>query len=236
MGDFEQYGASHLVMLAVFAVGVPSVILLGRRVRDDADRARRTSRAYAAAIVCFTVPMQSIDFMPGRFDIGTTLPLQLCDLAWVAAAYALWTHHPTAVALTYYWALVLSTQALITPSLNRDFPDLKFIAFWGMHLLVVWSAIFLTWGLRLRPTWHGYRATVAATSCWLVVVLGFNAMADTNYGYVNHKPSSASMLDYLGPWPAYVFVEVVLVASVWALMTWPWVRADRRVGLVARSD
>jgi hypothetical integral membrane protein (TIGR02206 family) len=234
-GEFEPYGASHLVALAVFAVGVPLVVALGRHVRTDHDQARRTSRSFAGAIVCFTVPLQIVDFMPGRFDIATTLPIQLCDLAWVAAAVALWTHRRTAVALTYYWALVLSTQGLITPSLNRDFPDPKFIAFWGMHLLIVWSAIFLTWGLDLRPSWRGYRTTVTITICWLAAVFGVNAVLGTNYGYVNHKPHVASMLDLLGPWPTYVVAEVLLVAAVWALMTWPWVRADRRVNPLTAS-
>jgi uncharacterized membrane protein YwaF len=37
-------------------------------------------------------------------------------------------------------------------------------------------------------------------------------------------------LDVLGPWPVYLFVEITLVAIVWALMTWPWERIRRRAG------
>lgn len=49
-----------------------------------------------------------------------------------------------------------------------------------------------------------------------------NAALGTNYGYLNRTPSAASALDLLGPWPAYVVVEVVVVAAVWALMVWPF--------------
>ena len=57
--------------------------------------------------------------------------------------------------------------------------------------------------------------------------MGFNAVADTNYGYLNSKPSGGSLLDLFGPWPGYVVVEIVVVAAVWALMTWPWTRTHR---------
>ena len=60
-----------------------------------------------------------------------------------AAAYALWALRHWAFALTYYWGLVLSTQALISPVLTSpDFPDYRFLGFWWIHLLVVWAAIY----------------------------------------------------------------------------------------------
>ena len=50
----------------------------------------------------------------------------------------------------------------------------------------------------------------------------FNAMTGTNYGYLNRKPDTASLLDLLPGWPAYVVLEIAVVAVVWALMTWPF--------------
>jgi hypothetical integral membrane protein (TIGR02206 family) len=226
---FEQFGTSHLVALAVFILGIWPVVALGRHHRGRPS-AIRVSRAYAVLIPCFTIPLQVIDFLPGNYSLQTTLPLQLCDFAWIAAVAALWTHRPMPVALTYYWGLALTTQALITPALDNDFPDPKFIAYWCMHLLIVWAAIFLTWGLGLHPTWQDFRRTVAITTAWAVTVFCVNLAIGTNYGFLNRKPGR-SILDLLGPWPVYVCVEIALVIGVWALMTWPWER-DRRTGPV----
>src|SRR5680860_1418663 len=226
-GEFETFGTSHLVMLIVFALGIWPVVRIGRGHRGT-DAAVRFSRAFAVAIPLFTLPLQIIDFTPGEFDFATTLPIQLCDLAWLAATYALWTHRRYAVALTYYWGLILTSQGLLTPALVNDFPSPKFVAFWGVHLLIMWAAIYLTWGLGLRLTWRGFRSTVLTTLVWAVSVFTFNAITGTNYGFLNRKPSTPSLLDLMGPWPVYVVVEIGVVLLVWALITWPWVSASRR--------
>lgn len=218
------YGPAHLVMLAIFVAGVWPVVLLGRRQRG-APRVTLVSRCFAVAIPTVTVPFQVIDLVTD-FDIDVTLPLQLCDVAWVAAAVALWTHQRYAVALTYFWGLVLTSQGIVTPSLGEDFPEVRFFAFWALHLLVVWSAIFLVWGVGLTPRWRDYGIALRVTLGWAVAVFAFNEAADTNYGYLQHKPGSSSLLDLLGPWPWYVVAEIAIVAMVWALMTWPWVARD----------
>ena len=101
----------------------------------------------------------------------------------------------------------------------------------------MWAACYLTWGLGLRPTWRSYWFTVAATAAWAVVAYVFNVVADTNYGYLNDKPSSASLLDALGPWPLYVFAEIGIVFFGWMLiMTLPWVLAARRTTVEQRSS
>jgi hypothetical integral membrane protein (TIGR02206 family) len=224
-GGFESFSAQHFVILGLFVVGVPTVVALGRRGRATATE-ERIRRVAAIAVLLAAVPIQLYQLLPADWDLGTSLPLALCDLGWMAAAYALWTRSPWAAALTYYWGLTLTTQGLLTPSLGQTFPDPRFFGFWSLHLLVVWSAVYLTWGIGIRPTWAGYRLAVVATACWAVAVYLFNVVADTNYGYLNHKPSSTSILDLLGPWPWYVLAEIVIVIAVWAAMTWPWVSAD----------
>ncbi|WP_134739156.1 TIGR02206 family membrane protein [Nocardioides sp. 503] len=217
----DAYSTSHVVMLVVFVAGLPLAVLLGRWERRTGGRL--VSRGAALAIPLVHVPTQVYDIAT-RFELGVSLPFHLSDLAWVAAAVALWTHHRYAVALTYFWGLVLTTQAIVTPSLGEDFPDVRYLAYWFIHLLVVWAAVFLVWGLRLPPGWRDYRFTVAATFAWAVCAFAFNEVAGTNYGYLQRKPGGGSVLDLLGPWPVYVLAEIGIVIVVWALMTWPWTR------------
>lgn len=222
-GSFQTYGPSHLAVLAIFAVGAVLVVLAGRRLSGtEAEEPFR--RGFAIAILVVAGSLQILQLMPGEWDWQTSLPLQLCDLGWMLGVYALWTRDRLTATITYLWGVTLTTQGIFTPDLESEFPELRFLMFWGMHLLVVWGALLAVPGLQILPTWATYRRTVEITLVWAVVVFGFNVVADTNYGYLNRLPKSSSLLDYLGPWPLYVALEIVIIAVVWALLTWPWVR------------
>jgi hypothetical integral membrane protein (TIGR02206 family) len=208
-------------MIALFVVGAAVLVRLGRRQTESQARrlgrvlAVLTAAIYGATLVHFSIPP----------TIGGSVPLRLTDLATVAAACALWSRAQWAYALTYYWGLVLSTQALISPVLTGpDVPHYQFLAFWAIHLLVVWAAIYLTWGRGMRPRWRSYRFTVLVTVVWAAVTFTFNRVAGTNYGFLNRKPATATLLDVLGPWPVYLLTATTLILVVWALMTWPWER------------
>jgi len=231
---FETYGASHQGALLLLLVGVVALVLFGRRHRGSA-LAERWGRGMAVAVLAVTVPLQVLYFTPDYWDLEKTLPLQLCDLASGVAVYALWTRRRWAAALTYFWGLTLTSQAVLTPDLAADFPDPIFVLFWAMHLLVVWAAVYLVWALGLGPDWRRYRVAVAVTAAWAVTVYVFNVVVGTNYGYLNAKPSAASALDLLGPWPWYVLNEIVVVAAFWALITWPWARRSRRDATIVRQ-
>nr|WP_090339197.1 TIGR02206 family membrane protein [Mycolicibacterium malmesburyense]CRL67364.1 putative integral membrane protein [Mycolicibacterium malmesburyense] len=232
--QFEAYGPSHLVVLAIFAVGVALLIWVGRRQTEA--QARMFSRVFAVMILAAFVV--ALVYKIIRPDIQTSVPIQLCDIAELTAAYALWSQRHWAFALTYYWCLLLSTQALITPDVGTpregapDFPHHLFLTFFVLHVFAVWAAVYLTWGRGMRPRWRSYRFAVVVSLIWAAATFTFNAIVGTNYGYLNRKPPTASLLDVFGPWPLYLVVEVAIIVAVWALMTWPWER-KRRTAAVA---
>lgn len=222
--QFTVYGPSHWATIAVFVVGAVVLVWFGGR--QTQPQSRLLGRVLGAVTAAIYVAMFAYTLVPP--SIERSVPLRLTDLATIVGAYALWSQRHWAYVLTYYWGLVLSTQALISPVLKSpDFPHYEFLAFWSIHLLVVWAAIYLTWGRGMRPHWRDYRLVVVVTAVWAGVTMAFNGIAGTNYGFLNAKPATASLLDLMGPWPVYVVVASALVAGVWALMTWPW---ERRSG------
>lgn len=226
MGQFTAYGPSHLIVVGVFVVGAVALVAFGR---SQGDSEVWLSRAGAIVLAGFFVVGAVYPWFSDRPDrLDFALPIHLSDLATIASAVALWTRSGWAFALTYYWGLVLSTQALLSPALDSaDFPSYDFLAFWVTHVLVIWAAIYLTWGLGMRPDWRRYGFTAAVTTVWAAVAMAVNTIADTNYGFLNAKPESGSVMDFLGPWPLYLLPLAGLVLGVWALMTWPWVRRVR---------
>jgi hypothetical integral membrane protein (TIGR02206 family) len=232
-GTFHPYGASHAAAAGVGVVGAVGVVVLGRRVSGRPVE-RWVSRGFAVVLAAFTIPLQVRQWLPADFDIRTSIPIQICDLAWMVAVVALWTKDRRASALLYYWAFTLSIQAVITPTLGKDFPDPDFVMYWGMHLMTIWAALYLTFGLGVRTDWRCFRFSVLCTALWAVVAMTFNAVAGTNYGYLERKPDVATPLDLFGPWPLYVVALVAVVLAGWALITWPWVALERRATRVER--
>jgi len=228
--EFSAYGPSHWAVLAVFAIGSAALIWIGRR--ESESQARVLGRVLGAVTAVIYGAGLVHSLLPPT--IAESVPLRLTDLATVTAAYALWSQRHWAFALTYYWGLILSTQALISPVLYAaDFPSYEFLWFWAIHLLVVWAAIYLTFGRGMRPRWRSYRIAVVTTLVWAAVTLSFNTIAGTNYGFLNEKPATPTLLDVLGRWPVYLLTGGILIVTIWALMTWPWERTAPRV---ARSE
>lgn len=218
---FTAYSPSHLVVLAIFAAGTIGLLLAGPRLRgSEAERPMTVALAWANLV--FGIASTITELFP--FSAEHSLPLQICDLAWIFVAWALLSTRPLPLALTYYWGLTLSVQALVQPTLTQPFPEVQFFVFWAKHVLIVWGAVYLCLSLRHGPDWSAYRRAVGWTLGWLVVVMALNELIGSNYGYVNGKPSDATILDVLGPWPVYVVAEMAIVAGGWALITLPWVR------------
>ena len=217
---FQSFTGQHFGLMAFFVVVFVALVGFGRRHGDD----ERFRRGFAVLMLCVCIPLQTLQLLPSDFTLGTSLPLQYCDLTWMVAVVALWTRTWWAVALTFYWGLTLTVQAIVTPSLGQEFPDPRFFMYWGMHFLSVWAAGWLA-ASGSGPTWRGYRLAVVVTAVWAGAVMVFNEATGTNYGYLNRKPPGASLLDLMPGWPVYVLIEIVLVTGIWALLTWAFDRA-----------
>ena len=146
------------------------------------------------------------------------IPLQLCDLALLMVVWALWSLQPAVTELAYFWGLGGSLQAILTPDLHDPFPSFGWAQFFFTHGSIVLSVVYLAVTGRVRPsaqsTWrawgwlNGY-ALVAGLANW---------MFGTNFGYLAHKPSQPSLLDFFGPWPYYIVVmEIAALASFYLL-------------------
>ncbi|MGO4256935.1 YwaF family protein [Marmoricola sp. RAF53] len=225
---FQAFSGQHYALLALTAAGVIVAVVWGRSHRDT-EREIVIRRSLAVASLIVVVGMQIYHLTPDVRDVRSSWPLQLSDLADYTAIYALWTRGKKTAAFTYYVGLSLTLMAVLTPSLGQTFPDPRWFGFWIRHIFVVWAAVYLVWGLGIRPTWRLYRTTVVAVLAWAVVAFTFNKVMDTNYGYLIRKPASGSLLDLFGPWPWYVLGAMAVLLAVWALLfTLPWELAAAR--------
>ncbi|HET9301427.1 MAG TPA: TIGR02206 family membrane protein [Propionibacteriaceae bacterium] len=219
---FAPYGLTHWVVLAITVVGAVLLARLGRRYRGT-PAVETFTRIFAVVQMTVTLGFMIVWLTPPFFDVKQSLPLHLSDVLRLVAAYALWSRRPWAFALTYYWGLTFNPQAMLTPDLRPDVaPALEIASYWLQHVLVMWAAVYLTWGLGLHPNWRSYRLALAVTVGWATIVSVINRALGTNYGYLNRKPSSASLLDLMGQWPWYLLVSLALLVAFWALITWPW--------------
>jgi hypothetical integral membrane protein (TIGR02206 family) len=225
------------VVLAIFVAGTVAILVLGPRTRGTPAE-RTTCLVLAAGNLVFGAVSTARGLVP--FDDQHSLPLMICSIAWLVVGLALLTGRPTLTALTYYWGLTLSVQALLQPTLTQPFPELDFFVFWAKHFCIIWGAVYLTLVLRHGPDWRAYRVAVGWTVVWLVGVMGVNAALGSNYGYLSKKPAQGTVLNWFGPWPGYVIVEAAVVCLGWALITLPWTGLPhwmrRRPGSGVRGD
>lgn len=164
----------------------------------------------------------------GDLNLFNGLPLQLCDVAALAGAVALWKRRPLACELVYFFGLAGTLQGLLTPALQEDFPSPRFIVFFVNHCGIVITAFYVVLGMGFRPRPWAPMRMMAWILSYALIVGGINGLLRTNYGFLCRKPPSTSLLDVLGPWPWYIGCLILLASLFFVVLDLPFAAGRRK--------
>lgn len=216
--QFEMWDKIHLVTLSMMFILLVSIYIFRRNLRPH----RRI--IYVSVALMLLLSRISLDFwyvLTGSWDLRSSLPLELCSIASLLSAFMLLTRNKFLVEVLYFIAISGSLQALVTPELHFGFPQYRFLQFFLDHFLLLLSPLLVIWldKLKLKP--------FSIIKAWLflnglaIVVFILNYSFKANYMFLMNKPSTPSLLDYLGEHPFYLLSLEVIALILFIILYLP---------------
>jgi hypothetical integral membrane protein (TIGR02206 family) len=208
----QQLSDEHIAALIATAIAAVLSVWVARR--HPGHWVVPVSRGLAILILVAYVAEQVANALRGTWTLEFNLPLQLTDAVALVSILALWSPRPLLVELVYFWALTASLQAVITPDLGQTFPSIFYFTYFTTHSGAAVAACLLVFGRRLLPRpWAVWRV-FALTAAFAVLAQAGNLLTGGNYMFLREKPSSASLLDLMGPWPWYILSAAALALAM----------------------
>ncbi len=217
---FEQFGAHHLAALVVTLVIVVVVPWLARRYLGSGGQQRLG--AAIGLFVSATYPLAAaVKLWTGTFDVRLDLPVQLCRFACLTIGLVMLFRWQRFYEVLYFWGLAGIAVSMLTPAISETFPHFVFLHYWTSHIGLLLALVYATAVYELRPRPSGiWRAMVALNVFFLLAIL-VNAWLDANYFFIRNKPSNATPLDVMGPWPWYLLTCEFVALALFALVYLP---------------
>jgi hypothetical integral membrane protein (TIGR02206 family) len=223
---FHFFGVSHVSAMVLMLATAVALIAASRAARNAAFD--KTLRWTLAALLAADWALYLVMFwIKGWLALGNVLPLNLCDWATIAVGVTLVRPNQKSYELSYFWALAGTLLASITPDLEYDFPDWRFLFFFFYHAIIITSVLYLTFATGMRPVAGSIRRVIQWTLAYVAVAGTADWLLGTNYGFLRAKPQVATLFDAMPPWPWYIVVSFGIAAVAMLLLYAPFHLADR---------
>lgn len=237
---FSIFGPSHWVVLLLSLVLGYALVKILRSNRELLKTCVRWSLALVLVAAVFADPpityfryAHQDAALAWRLVQETAWPFYLCDVVAICSAVALVLRSQRLAEIAWCWGLGGTMQGLIYPSsLSYDWPNPDFYAFFAEHAGVPLAAVALVIGMRLRPepgvVWRAWKwlwVYYAGAALVNVLLKHIGGYATANYGFV--CSSDYSPFAILGPWPVYVFMQLALLAGIFAILTFPFLTSKK---------
>ena len=216
----KLFAIEHLATLAVIAALIASLVVAARL--RPGPWTVFACRILAIVIIANEAAWWVWLARQGTWSASYALPFQLCDVAGIVAAAALWFRQPLLVELTYFWGLAGTANGLITPDVSDHFPTFGFLQYFIAHGAIVAAALVLVIGLRIAPRPGAVIRVFGLTFGLLMLDAGTNLLTGGNYMYLRHTPGAHSLLDVLGPWPWYIGGAAAVALVLFAILDLPF--------------
>jgi hypothetical integral membrane protein (TIGR02206 family) len=214
----RMFGPAHLAILCT----VPAIAaLLAAAHRRSFPGSRVFRFVLALLLFATTVSYYAYFAATGAQMFPYHVPLELCDASlWLVIA-SLLSLNPAIFDIAYYWAIAGATQSLFTPNLVKTTPFLS-VQFFVDHGLIVCATLCLSWSGQARPREGAVARSLIAANIYAIVIGTFDFFFKTDYMFLRTKPPTPSLLDFLGPWPWYIFVCEFVALGLFLLLYLPF--------------
>jgi hypothetical integral membrane protein (TIGR02206 family) len=157
------------------------------------------------------------------WSVKIYLPLQLCSLNVWLSILLLKTENKKLFAFVYLFGFTGALQAVLTPELWQQAWSFRFIQFFLVHGLIIWTAMYFAIIEKYRITWSHFFFAFMMLNGFAVGTYIINICLKSNYMFLMNKPVNASLLDYLGPYPRYI-LSLEFVAFVLGLLVFIFIK------------
>lgn len=224
-GPFQLFSPSHLAAIGIILLLNLSFIWIRR---SQNQQLRIIVRYTMAAVLIANELLWHVwNLVTGQWTVQTMLPLHLCSVFVYLSAYMLVTRNAKIFEFAYFLGIAGATQAILTPDLGMyAFPHFRYFQVFLSHGAIVSAAVYMAVVEGMRPTWVSFRRVLVWSNVYLLFVGGVNALLGSNYMFVAHKPETASLIDFLGPWPWYVLALEALGFVLFFLLYLPFFIRD----------
>jgi len=217
---FEMFSTSHTIVLLLFLFGIFMIYINRQKLKQQ--KWRPLEIGIAVSLLFFEVVFHVWLLTSSYWDIRDSIPIELCSISLFLTIALLLTGKKIIYELLLFTALLGATQALITPVLYYDFPHIRFFYFFYTHIMMIWVVFYFTWVKEYRPTIWSVVKVFVFLNILLPIVIVINKLVGGNYMFLSHKPSTPSLLDYLGPYPWYLLslegLLLLLSLFIWLLL------------------
>ncbi|WP_370391093.1 TIGR02206 family membrane protein [uncultured Winogradskyella sp.] len=225
--DFIPYGRQHLLVILLtvaMAIGLP---LFGKKFLNQTQNLW-IGRCLAMLISGWVVLYVFILFCLGKFNHQTDLPLDICNLIGLLLPILMWKPSQKYFPFFYFYIMAGTTQPVFAPHLFNGFPNFVFLKFWILHsgliVYILFISVTLDYKVKLKDIWPVF----LGLQVYALFVFIINKIIGSNYIYLIEKPPTASVLDYFGPWPVYIFVADLIFLVLCFLVYLPYLKASKR--------
>ena len=204
-----MFGISHLVVLALTLL-LPALLIVATRKANSPHFTKALCWTIAVVLLANEVGYYVRGFQTRTWTdfVQNSLPLHLCGLALYMTVVALVTHRQIIFEMACFWGLVGTPQALLTPTVEFDFPNWWFWQFFICHCGIVVGVAFAIGAMKLRPRRGSMWKVFAITTVCLILIGAFDFLSGANYMYLREAPKVNSPLVAWG-WPWHIVIAYV---------------------------
>ena len=222
---FKMFSTVHITSMITLALLILLLFLSRNKWSTQQQKVHLSERFFALILFiidgCYYIWL----VQTGRWDWGSSLPLELCSISLIVTILLLWTGNNKFYSFVFFAGIGGAIQAVATPVLDMNFPHFRFFHFFYTHFGIILTALYFTWVKGYRPTFKGVIQTMITLNVLLPFLFAINLLKEGNYMFLQQKPRGGSLLDFLGPYPWYVlsleFVTFSVFSSLWLLFRKP---------------
>ncbi|WP_096202622.1 YwaF family protein [Bacillus sp. FJAT-45350] len=165
----------------------------------------------------------------GVWNLAYHLPLQLCTISLYLCIGMLLTRIKIIFEFVYFFGLAGAFLAILTPELFYTFPHFRFFHFFIAHFAIIYAVLYMVWVEKMRITFYSLIKSFLFLNGVALTAYIANQITGANYMYLAQKPTSPTVLDYLGPYPWYILSLQIVAFTLFLLLYIPFKVRNKRV-------
>lgn len=211
----------HWYPIFIVSIFMISYMYLAKKYLSDRQKVLLGTAIASIPALC-VISRMIFTSIEGTFTFQEELPFHLCRLLAFIMPFVIYFKNRKWFGITYFFTIVGTLQALLTPDLPQAAPHYSYIIYWILHGVLIYLPIYCIVVFGFKINRRDFINAVVAGNIYMVLTLLINFMLGSNYFYTSHKPPSASLLDFLGPWPWYLLSVEILTIMLFILAWVPF--------------